>query len=231
MFGRMGTNVLSIPKEPGGTVRDDEIHFVRYTPVFSLAWLKLGSLEHAIRHPVGRSETLWRRRAWDVLQPVRKSDDIIWSGELTELLFLVNLAPRHQSFLLEDPSLLTLRPPVRRPLNWESTVRSSIFLHLTPLMPSCSDWADHGICGRGILLDLVRYYESTSGALPYDPWTTHGITVAELQSCAKAQKIEFRHADILIIRMGFMKKFNESTREDRVALGEKPETLFVMLLL
>jgi hypothetical protein len=53
---------------------------------------------------------------------------------------------------------------------------------------------------------------------------THCITVAELESCAKAQKVEFRPADILIIRVGFMKKFNESTREDRAALGEKPET-------
>ena len=51
------------------------------------------------------------------------------------------------------------------------------------------DWAKHGICGRGVLLDLVNYYEEGGHTLPYDPWTTHGFTVAELEAVAKKQGV------------------------------------------
>ncbi len=61
--------------------------------------------------------------------------------------------------------------------------------------------------------------------LPYDPWTTHPITVKELEACAAYQGVKFRTGDILIIRVGFIKKFNEVTQQERDALGSKPETL------
>ncbi|TFK68628.1 hypothetical protein BDN72DRAFT_662460 [Pluteus cervinus] len=87
------------------------------------------------------------------------------------------------------------------------------------------NWAKHGICGRGVLLDLVRH--QTAGGtklLPYDPWTTHAITVPELEACAKAQGVEFRQGDILIIRVGFIQKYYANTQEARDALPGKPET-------
>ncbi|KAF9024178.1 hypothetical protein BDZ89DRAFT_1162359 [Hymenopellis radicata] len=67
------------------------------------------------------------------------------------------------------------------------------------------NWASHGICGRGVLLDLVRFYTADGKPLPYDPWTSHPISVKELQAC-------------------FMSKFYEESQEGRDALGEKPET-------
>ncbi|KAJ7819049.1 hypothetical protein B0H14DRAFT_2837511 [Mycena olivaceomarginata] len=85
------------------------------------------------------------------------------------------------------------------------------------------NWADHGICGRGVLLDLVKFL-SKDGVLPYDPWTTHAITVPELQACAEAQGISFQRGDILMLRVGFIKKYYESTQESRDALRGKPET-------
>lgn len=88
------------------------------------------------------------------------------------------------------------------------------------------DWAKHGICGRGVLLDLVNYYTASgSKPLPYDPWTTHAIGLSDLEACAKAQGVTFRQGDILILRIGFIKKFYESAQEERDALGGKPETL------
>ena len=60
----------------------------------------------------------------------------------------------------------------------------------------CLDWAQHGISGRAVFLDLYRYYtspKSDQGApspLPYDPWTSHSITVPELEACARAQGLE-----------------------------------------
>jgi len=85
------------------------------------------------------------------------------------------------------------------------------------------NWADHGICGRGILLDLVTFL-SKDGVLPYDPWTTHPITVQDLEACAQAQGVSFQRGDILMLRVGFIQKYYESTQESRDGLRGKPET-------
>ncbi|KAF9239090.1 hypothetical protein BU15DRAFT_74780 [Melanogaster broomeanus] len=85
------------------------------------------------------------------------------------------------------------------------------------------NWSKHGICGRGVLLDLVHYYTADGGALPYDPWTTHPISVAELEACAKKQGVVFRQADILLIRVGFIQKYYDSSNDAKAALRGGPE--------
>ncbi|KAH9842434.1 uncharacterized protein C8Q71DRAFT_202860 [Rhodofomes roseus] len=87
------------------------------------------------------------------------------------------------------------------------------------------NWAQHGICGRGVLLDLVRYYTESGNPLPYDPWTTHSIPISDLEACAKKQGVTFKQGDILILRMGFMQRYLSSTQEERDALAGKVETL------
>ena len=64
---------------------------------------------------------------------------------------------------------------------------------------------------------MVRYWE-TKGT-PVDPWTNHEITPRELEGCAKAQGITFRKGDILLLRVGFIRKYHESTREERNGLA------------
>lgn len=62
-----------------------------------------------------------------------------------------------------------------------------------------------GICGRGVLVDLVKFYtDSGTKPLPYDPWTSHAIPVTDIQAAAKKQGVEFRQGDILLLRVGFM---------------------------
>ncbi|KAJ7071791.1 putative cyclase-domain-containing protein [Mycena belliarum] len=96
--------------------------------------------------------------------------------------------------------------------------------HIDPVLSriGIQNWANHGICGRGVFLDLVNFL-SQDGVLPYNPWTTHPITVDQIEGCAKAQGVEFRRGDILILRVGFIKKYYESTQEARDALRGKPE--------
>ncbi|OCH86178.1 hypothetical protein OBBRIDRAFT_797438 [Obba rivulosa] len=86
------------------------------------------------------------------------------------------------------------------------------------------NWAQHGICGRGIFLDLVKYYTDTQGDIPYDPWTTHGIPVKDLEACAQHEGVTFRQGDILLLRVGFMRKWNVVSQPERDALSGKPET-------
>ncbi|KAF9559510.1 hypothetical protein CPC08DRAFT_708803 [Agrocybe pediades] len=86
------------------------------------------------------------------------------------------------------------------------------------------NWANHGICGRGVLLDIVSYHEKNGGKLPYDPWTTHAITVADLEAVARYQNVEFRTGDILLLRVGFIQKYYRVATEERHALASRPET-------
>ena len=65
------------------------------------------------------------------------------------------------------------------------------------------------------------------GKLPYDPWTAHGIPLADLLACAEAEGVTFRVGDILLIRGGFMVRYYGATEEERTELASKPETLCV----
>ncbi|KAI0810826.1 putative cyclase-domain-containing protein [Irpex lacteus] len=87
------------------------------------------------------------------------------------------------------------------------------------------NWAQHGIVGRGVLLDLVRFYtDNGAKPLPYDPWTTHAIPTSDLEACAKAQGVTFRTGDILILRVGFTQRWYAATRAEREALHTREET-------
>lgn len=74
-----------------------------------------------------------------------------------------------------------------------------------------------------MLLDIVKYYEQIGHVI--DPWATTPISVEDLEGCAKAQGISFRQGDILLLRVGFIKKYNASTQEDKDAVAGRPEAL------
>ena len=87
------------------------------------------------------------------------------------------------------------------------------------------DWANHGICGRGVLLDLVSYYTKNGGDMPYDPWNTHAIPVADLEAVAKHQNVQFHRGDILLLRVGFIQKYYKVAQSERDGLRGRRETL------
>ncbi|KAF8979625.1 hypothetical protein BDQ17DRAFT_1381530, partial [Cyathus striatus] len=81
--------------------------------------------------------------------------------------------------------------------------------HTTDRFPSSfPNWATHGICGRGVLLDLVRYHTLNGKVLPYDPVCAH-------------QGVSFRAGDILLLRVGFIQKYYRVSQEERDALSGK----------
>jgi kynurenine formamidase len=61
--------------------------------------------------------------------------------------------------------------------------------------------AEHGIVGRGILLDIARL----KGKESLDPG--EGVTVADLEAAAKKQNCKIEKHDILLIRTGWLKRF------------------------
>lgn len=73
---------------------------------------------------------------------------------------------------------------------------------------------------------MVDYYtDGGKKPLHYDPWMTFGVTVEDLEGCAKKHGITFQTGDILLIRVGFMQRWWAATRAEREALSGKPETL------
>lgn len=95
-------------------------------------------------------------------------------------------------------------------------------------------WANHGIgehwvshvlhhnvltntaiVGRGVLIDIWGFKKQS-----YDPFTTRPITLDEIRDCAKAQGVEFKYGDILIIRSGWVDAYLQKSHDEREALGK-----------
>lgn len=64
-------------------------------------------------------------------------------------------------------------------------------------------WARRGIAGRGVMLDV--YKTLTEAGRPYEPGSSHPITVDDLEMTRKAAGIEFRSGDIVLLNTGFLK--------------------------
>ncbi|KAJ4359280.1 hypothetical protein N0V95_002291 [Ascochyta clinopodiicola] len=73
-------------------------------------------------------------------------------------------------------------------------------------------WARHGIVGRGVLLDVYDWSRQDN---PYDPFTEHLITAADLKACAKSQGLTFQAGDIILIRTGWLSRYNALTTEEK----------------
>lgn len=74
----------------------------------------------------------------------------------------------------------------------------------------------------------MKYYTKDDRLpLPYDPWTPHSIGVADLEACAKAEGVQFKQGDILVIRVGFTKRYNESSQTDKDELRVRESALYV----
>jgi kynurenine formamidase len=69
--------------------------------------------------------------------------------------------------------------------------------------------------GRGVLLDVARY--KGQDPLPSDYW----ITLEDLQNTAKAQNVEIQKGDILLIRTGWRKMWDEPDADGRVDIAHR----------
>jgi kynurenine formamidase len=61
--------------------------------------------------------------------------------------------------------------------------------------------AERGIAGRGVLVDLARFYENHGKTVDYN--SRHEFPLTDLQATLGEQKTRLRLGDILIVRMGF----------------------------
>lgn len=80
--------------------------------------------------------------------------------------------------------------------------------------------AEHGIVGRGILLDYHSWLASQRPPFPYEPFQSTTIPLSHLKAVAEAQGTEIRFGDILIVRSGYMAAQNQKSEDDLSAVKD-----------
>jgi kynurenine formamidase len=74
-------------------------------------------------------------------------------------------------------------------------------------------WAEHGIVGRGVLLDAGRYFAALGRPLSMRAGVP--ITVADLQAIMAAEQVRLEGGDILMLRTGFADAYLAATPDQR----------------
>lgn len=87
------------------------------------------------------------------------------------------------------------------------------------------DLSRRAIAGRGVLLDYRSW--AVSNGVEYDAFTNHRVAVSDLLQCAKAQNLQFRPGDILLIRFGWTEDYLKRNEMERKALGGRETRTFV----
>ncbi len=75
--------------------------------------------------------------------------------------------------------------------------------------------ARKGVVGRGVLLDLGRYFDGLGA--PIDLASNQMFTPADLESAAAQQRVEFRSGDILLLRTGWARYYIEQLGDEERA--------------
>lgn len=78
--------------------------------------------------------------------------------------------------------------------------------------------SDHGIVGRGVLLDYYSW--AVKNGKDYDPFTSHAITVKDLKAVAAAQSTKFEVGDILLVRSGYTAQYYKLEKNNPQRLKE-----------
>lgn len=74
-------------------------------------------------------------------------------------------------------------------------------------------WAQHGIVGRGVLLDMDRHIRAHDPA--FDPFSSRSIDPRELESACIEHEITIEPGDVLCVRTGWLARFQTLDAEGR----------------
>ena len=77
-------------------------------------------------------------------------------------------------------------------------------------------WAHHGIVGRGVLIDAMRYFEARGR--PLDPNRRQPITGQDIEAIAFHFGTDLQQGDILLLRTGWLTWFKRLTPDEQEKL-------------
>ncbi len=79
-------------------------------------------------------------------------------------------------------------------------------------------WAEHGIVGRGVLVDVERYLLTQGQRL--EPETGTAISVHDLEATLASERVSLRLGDVLLLRTGYIEAYLAGSPADRVRYSE-----------
>ena len=85
-------------------------------------------------------------------------------------------------------------------------------------------WAQRGIAGRAVLLDLGRWYEAQGRPLQFDE--TFRIPVEDVEACRAAQGVEFETGDVVLIRLGWISWYEQQGMGVKQSLSQMTNLAF-----
>lgn len=80
-------------------------------------------------------------------------------------------------------------------------------------------WADSGIAGRGVLLDVPRFFAAQDR--PYDCETTVVLDTGTLDEIVAFQGVQWRGGDLLLLRTGWAGNYVAKSPADRVEFNQR----------
>jgi kynurenine formamidase len=84
-------------------------------------------------------------------------------------------------------------------------------------------WANTGIVGRAVLLDLARALPAAGR--PFDPMTTYQFTLDDLETARQFAGLEYRSGDVLLVNTGYLDAYSALTTDERDAIEQADPTL------
>jgi kynurenine formamidase len=89
----------------------------------------------------------------------------------------------------------------------------------TDLARGVEVWAEAGVAGRGVLLDVARWAEERGAG--FDWLEPHPISPSDLMSCAEAQGVSIEEGTILLLRTGWETGYRSTTQDELVAVHDQ----------
>jgi kynurenine formamidase len=83
------------------------------------------------------------------------------------------------------------------------------------------NWAQTGIVGRGVLLDVAGYLAAEGR--PLDAFASHPISGAELEATATHQRVGLQGGDLLLVRTGWAARYLALDAEAREQWNRSPD--------
>ncbi|ANK82623.1 MAG: hypothetical protein TEF_18840 [Rhizobiales bacterium NRL2] len=81
-------------------------------------------------------------------------------------------------------------------------------------------WAEHGMFGRGVLLDIAGYFEGLGE--PLDPLEPRPITADDLRATAAGQNVRIETGDILCLHFGWIEGYRAMDHPGRERYAHAP---------
>lgn len=81
------------------------------------------------------------------------------------------------------------------------------------------NWAQSGIAGRGVLLDVARFFEGQG--LSYDCEQTIALDVAALDAIAESQGVTWHGGDMILLRTGWSENYVAKSLDERIEFNKR----------